>query len=151
MDTCVTTDTRDVLSILAKYDLPPVKLSRMVKPGDGHCDRLTGRIVLSESLKYEDEPEILRVAFHEAGHYYTRSFRRDVLLLYVVIGFVILLALCLAFSQVRDCIPTGVPFFGLIISAMVFETARKHWENAANRWAREHWPRALAERGHRYF
>ena len=97
------------------------------------------------------EVEILRVAFHEAGHYRTRSFRLDVLPLYCAAGFAALLVLCVAFSQARDLIPDWVPLFGLSGSALAFETGRMRWENAANRWAREHWPDELVGNGILYY
>lgn len=141
----------DLNTLCQKYDLPPMEFSRKLKPGDGAYDRLTGKIQISQSLLYATEPELLRVAFHEAGHHHTRSFRRDVLPLYCAAGFAALLVLCVAFSQVRDLIPGWVPIFGLFGSIMVFETGRRHWENAANRWAREHWPKALSDQGLWYF
>jgi Zn-dependent protease with chaperone function len=128
-----------------------MEYSRKLKPGDGACDRITGKILLSESLRHASEAEVLRVAFHEAGHYYARSFRRDVLPLYLAAFFAVLLAACVSFSQVRGVIHDWLPFFGLFGSILAFETGRRHWENAANAWALEHWPKDLSDRDLRYF
>ncbi|MBU2772459.1 hypothetical protein HMI48_00590 [Acidithiobacillus ferrooxidans] len=74
-----------------------------------------------------------------------------VLPLYCAAGFAALLVLCVAFSQARDLIPDWVPLFGLSGSALAFETGRMRWENAANRWAREHWPDELVGNGILYY
>lgn len=141
----------DLKTLCQKYDLPPMEYSRKLKPGDGAYDRLTGKIQISQSLLYATEPELLRVALHEAGHAHSRSFWRDVLPLYLAAFFAALLVLCVSFLRVRSVIPSGVPLFGFCGSVLAFETGLRHWENAANRWAREHWPKALSDQGLWYF
>lgn len=143
-------EENDLAKLCGKYELPPMKYSKKLKPGDGTIDRTTGEIHLSESLRFTREEELLRVAFHEAGHYHTRSFQRDVLPLYIAAVFAVLLGFCLIFPQLRDFAPSYVPFFGLLGSILTFETARKHWEIAANQWAKAHWPHDLSTRGEVY-
>ena len=138
---------QDLTELCRKYGLPPMEYSRKLRPGDGTFDRKTGKIQLSESLRSASEVEVLRVAFHEAGHYHTCSFLREVLPLRLAGGFVMLLALCLAFASVRAWVPAYIPFFGLVAAVLVFEGGRRRGEQEADRWARAHWPDDLSARG----
>ena len=137
----------DLRQLSERYGLPPMEYIRKHRPGDGTYDRMTGKIHLSESLRFAGEAEVLRVAFHEAGHHHTRSFLREVLPLRLAGVFAVALGLCLAFASMRSWVPAYIPFFGLVVSVLVFEDGRMRSEQAANQWAREHWPDDLSARG----
>lgn len=140
----------DLRQLSERYGLPPMKYSQKLRPGSGAYDRKTGEIQLSESLRFVGEAELLRVAFHEAGHHQTRSFLREVLPLRLAVVFAVVLGLCLAFASVRFWFQTAIPFFGLVASAIIFENGRQRSEQEASRWARDHWPDELLAQGFMY-
>ena len=140
----------DLAKLCEQYGLPFMEYSKQLKPGDGTYDRKTGKIQIAESLQSASEVEVLRVAFHEAGHYHTCSFIRERLPLRLAAGFAVLLALFIAIPEVRAWIPSYLPLFGLFFAVLVFEGGRRRGEQAANQWALEHWPDDLSARGHAY-
>ena len=144
-------EEHDLTKLCKKYGLPSMEYSTKLRHGDGTFDRQTGKFQLSESLRHANEAEILRVALHEAGHFHTCSFFREVLPLRAAIGFFVFLVVCLSAPQVRSIIPSGIPFFLAVLMVLVFETGRQRGERAANRWAKQHWPDDLSVRGELYF
>ena len=144
-------EEHDLTKLCKKYGLPSMEYSKKLRHGDGTFDRQTGKIQMSESLRYASEAEILRVALHEAGHFNTCSFVGEVLPFYAAIGFFLFLAVCLVMPEVRAFVPSGIPFFGAVLMVLVFETGRQRGERAANRWAKQHWPDDLSVRGELYF
>lgn len=141
----------DLAGISKKYGLPSVSYSTKLKPGDGTFDRTTGKILISESLRFASEPEVLRVAFRADGHFHTRSYAREKLPVHAAMGCFALLVLCIAVSDVRALIPSYVPFFGLALLIFTADNGRRLGEQAADRWAMQHWPDAFLKQGEAYF
>lgn len=141
----------DLTKISEKYGLPPMEFCKKLRPSDGVFDRMTRKIYLSESLRYASEAEILRVALHEAGHFNTCSFVREILPLRAAIGCFALLAVYLAILEVQAFIPKSITFFLAVLMILIFEIGRQRGEREANQWAKQHWPDALSARGEMYF
>ncbi|MBU2763392.1 hypothetical protein [Acidithiobacillus caldus] len=147
--------SKDLNFISQKYGLPPMEYSRKLNPGESTCNRITGRILISESFRRTDEADLLRAAFHQAGRYHTRSFEHDIALPLSSIGLSVSLVIVYLFPQVRALIPapllpiSWVGWFVSSIAVLVIRPAQ--WERAANQWAVEHWPAHLRKKGVSYF
>ncbi len=146
--------SKDLGFISQKYGLPPMEYSRKLNPGESTCNRITGKILISESFRRADEADLLRAAFHQAGRYHTRSFGLDVSPSLSSIGLSVVLVIVSLFPQVQALIPTPmlllawVGWFASSIFALAIRPAQ--WERAANQWATEHWPAHLRKRGVSY-
>ena len=144
-------EENNLTGLCKKYGLPPMGYSNRLNKGDGTFDRGTGKIQLSESLRFVSEAELLRVALHEAGHYHTCSFVRDILPFRAAIGFFALLVFCVALPGVRTFLPSYIPLFGLVLALLIFDEGRMRSERNADQWAKAHWPHDMTARGERYF
>ena len=148
-------ESTDLGLISRKYGLPPMEYSRKLKPGKISCNRMTGRLLMSESFRSIGEAERLRAAFQLAGYYHTRSFERDVAPVISVIVSSATLVIVSVFPQSRALIPTPLLVFAwvawLVSSFLVLVIRPAQWKREANRWAKEHWPARLRKKGVPYF
>ncbi len=147
--------SKDLNFISQKYGLPPMEDSRKLNPGESTCNRITGRILISESFRHADEADLLRAAFHQAGRYHTRSFDLDIATPLSSIGLTVCLVIVSLFPQVRALIPAPLLLIswagGFASSIFVLVIRPAQWERAANQWAVEHWPVHLRKKGVSYF
>lgn len=147
--------SEDLGFISNKYGLPPMEYSRKLEPGTIYCDRITGRLLISESFRNAEEAERLRAAFQLAACYHTRSFELDVVLVLSSLALSVSLPIVSLFPQVLARIPAPLLIFFCVVwfASSVFGLVilPAQWERAANQWAEEQWPERLRKKGVSYF
>ena len=134
----------DIDQMCREYGLPTMHWRKLPPPKQGTTRLVSRRIYLSTMLQTSPREQLLRVMFCEAGHYYTRSFARDVLPFIVLCVLLIWTVLAAGFVSVREVIPTGVPLFAFVAVLLFwFFPNREKWEQAADQWAEAHCPKDL--------
>lgn len=142
----------DIDQLCKQYALPAMQWTKLPPPKQGTTRLFSRRIYLSTMLQTSSREQLLRVMFHEAGHFYTRSFVRDILPFLVLCLLFLWVGLAIGFVSVREAIPTGVPLLMFVFVLLFwFHPSRKKWEQIADRWAEVHWPKDLMDKGVKYW
>lgn len=146
-----TKKSQNLAKLSRRYGLPPMEYDQNLQTGDGIVDWKTGKIHLSESLRFASEAEVLRVALYAVGYARTEYRFRHVAMAVLFAGALLgpLDFYLLVFTHFSDTaisqVMLPVVLAGIVVSYRYIYP--KKLERDAHRWAREHWPSRLSAQG----